>query len=43
VRSFIGQRGQGVSSSGRETGGSPSSSICITDAAPSRLACTRAA
>ena len=38
VRSFIGQRGHGVRSSGRFTGGSPSTSICVTDAAPSRWA-----
>ena len=38
VRSFIGQRGHGVTSSGRARGGSPSSSICVTDAAPSRWA-----
>ena len=38
VRSFIGQSGHGVRSSGRSTGGSPSSSICVTDAAPSRCA-----
>ena len=38
MRSFIGQRGHGVSSSGRERGGSPTSSICVTDAAPSRCA-----
>ena len=37
-RSFIGQRGHGVRSSGRETGGSPTSSICVTDAGPSRCA-----
>ncbi len=38
VRSFIGQSGHGVRSSGRDTGGSPSSSICVTDAASSRCA-----
>ena len=38
VRSFIGQSGQGVRSSGREAGGSPSSSIWVTDAARSRCA-----
>ena len=38
MRSFIGQRGHGVTSSGRERGGSPTSSICVTDAAPSRCA-----
>ena len=38
VRSFIGQRGHGVTSSGRCGGGSPTSSICVTDAAPSRWA-----
>ena len=36
VRSFTGQRGHGVRSSGRLAGGSPSSSICVTEAAPSR-------
>ena len=35
-RNFIGQRGHGVIASGRLTGGSPTSSICVTDAAPSR-------
>ena len=35
-RSFTGQRGHGVRSSGRWAGGSPSSSICVTEAAPSR-------
>ncbi len=38
LRSFIGQRGQGVTSSGREGGGSPTSSIWVTEAAPSRWA-----
>ena len=35
-RSFTGQRGHGVRSSWRCAGGSPSSSICVTEAAPSR-------
>ena len=38
VRSFTGQSGHGVSSSERCGGGSPSSSICVTDAAASRCA-----
>ena len=38
MRSFIGQRGHGVTSSGREVGGSPTSSIWVTDAGPSRWA-----
>jgi hypothetical protein len=38
VRSFIGHTGHGVTSSGRRSGGSPSNSICVTDAAPSRCA-----
>ena len=37
-RYFIGHRGHGVRSSGRERGGSPSSSIWVTEAAPSRCA-----
>ena len=35
-RIFTGHSGHGVRSSGRDAGGSPSSSICVTDAAPSR-------
>ena len=38
TRSFIGHSGHGVTSSGRERGGSPISSIWVTDAAPSRWA-----
>ena len=38
VRSFIGHRGHGVRSSGRFAGGSPSTSIWVTDAAFSRWA-----
>ena len=38
VRSFIGQRGHGVRSSGRFAGGSPSTSIWVTEAACSRCA-----
>ncbi len=36
-RNFCGHSGQGVRSSGRCSGGSGSSSSCVTDSAPSRI------